>query len=178
VIALVVLWRLRYRVTLRDLTEMFLVCGIVFSHEAVREWEAKLAPLLADELRQRRQGKGGRRGRHWHVDETYLKLRGRWAYLYRAIDRDGNLVDTMLSEHRDMTAAQTFFPSAKAATGITPERVPTDGHGSYPRALRSTLGRRVVHRTSAYKNNAIEQDHRGVKGRTRCMLCISAQLWL
>jgi hypothetical protein len=103
------------------------------------------------------------------VDETFLKVRGRWAYLYRAIDRDGNLVDTMLSEHRDMAAAQAFFRSAKAATGITPERVTTDGHGSYPRAIRSTLGRRVVPRTSAYKNNGLEQDHRGVKGRTRCM---------
>ncbi len=75
----------------------------------------------------------------------------------------------MLSEHRDMAAAQAFFRSAKAATGFTPERVTTDGHGSYPRAIRSTLGRRVVHRTSAYKNNGPEQDHRGVKGRTRCM---------
>jgi putative transposase len=65
VIALVVLWRLRYRLTLRDLAEMFLVRGIVFSYEAVREWEAKLAPLLADELRRRRHGKGGARGRHW-----------------------------------------------------------------------------------------------------------------
>jgi transposase-like protein len=169
VIALVVLWRLRYRLTLRDLAEMFLQRGIVFSHEAVRAWETKLAPVLAGELRRRRHGKGGARCRHWHVDETYLKVRGRWGYLYRAIDRDGNLVDTMLSEHRDMAAAQAFFHSAKAATGIIPERVTTDGHGSYPRAIRSTLGRRVVHRTSAYKNNGLEQDHRGVKGRTRCM---------
>ena len=109
VIALVVLWRLRYRLTLRDLAEMFLVRGLVFSHEAVRDWEAKLAPMLADELRRRRRGRGGARGRHWHVDETYLKVGGQWAYLYRAIDRDGNLVDTMLSEHRDMAAAQAFF---------------------------------------------------------------------
>jgi putative transposase len=169
VIALVVLWRLRYRLTLRDLAEMFLVRGIIFSHEAVRAWEAKLASVLAEELRRGRHGRAGTRGRHWHVDETYLKVRGRWAYLYRAIDRDGNLVDTMLSEHRDMTAAQAFFRSAKSATGIIPERVTTDGHGSYPRAIRSTLGRQVVHRTSAYKNNRLEQDHRGVKGRTRCM---------
>src|ERR671910_389158 len=124
VIALVVLWRLRYRLTLRDLAEMFLVRGLVFSHEAVREWEAKLAPVLADELRRRRHGRGGAGGRHWHVDETYIKVRGRWAYLYRAIDRDGNLVDTMLSEHRDMAAAQAFFRSAKAATGIVPDRPP------------------------------------------------------
>jgi transposase-like protein len=90
VVALVVLWRLRYRLTLRDLAEMFLQRGIVFS-------------------------------------------------------------------------------SAKAATGAAPERVTTDGHGSYPRAIRSTLGRRVVHRTSAFKNNGLEQDHRGIKGRIRCM---------
>jgi transposase-like protein len=105
VIALVVLWRLRYRLTLRDLSEMFLHRGIVFSYEAVREWEAKLAPILAGELRQRRWGKGGARSRRWHVDETYLKVRGRWCYLYRAIDRDGQLVDTMLSEHRDAERA-------------------------------------------------------------------------
>src|SRR3954464_359233 len=152
VIALVVLWRLRYRLTLRDLAEIFLLRGIVFSYEAVREWEAKLAPLLADELRQRRHGKSGARGRRWHVDETYLKVGGRWAYLYRAIDRDGHLVDTMLSEHRDMAAAQAFFRSAKAVTGVTPDQVTTDGHGSYPRAIRSTLGGQVGPRTSAYKN--------------------------
>src|SRR5215207_1499720 len=68
VIALVVLWRLRYRLTLRDLAEMFLIRGIVFSYEAVRAWEAKLAPALAEKLRQRRRGKGGARGRRWHVD--------------------------------------------------------------------------------------------------------------
>src|SRR5215212_2587742 len=169
VIALVVLWRLRHRLTLRGLSEMFLLRGIVFCHAAVRDWEAKLAPALAGERRRRRHGKGGARGRHWRVDETYVRVKGRWAYLYRAIDRDGRLVDTMLSERRDMAAAQAFFRSAKAATGATPERVTTDGHGSYLRAIRSTLGRRVVHRTSAYKNNGLEQDHRGVKGRTRCM---------
>src|SRR5215213_6123598 len=117
VIALVVLWRLRHRLTLRDLAEMLLQRGIVFSHEAVREWEAKLAPVLAGELRRRRRGRGGARGRQWHVDETYLKVRGRWAYLYRAVDRDGRLVDTMLSEHRDMAAAQAFFRSAQAVAG-------------------------------------------------------------
>src|ERR671939_1860215 len=86
VIALVVLWRLRYRLTLRDLSEMFLLRGIVFSHEAVRDWEAKLTPALAETLRRRRRGKVGR---SWCVDETYLKVQGRWVYLYRAIDRSG-----------------------------------------------------------------------------------------
>ncbi len=79
IIALVVLWRLRYRLTLRDLAEMLLIRGLVFSHEAVRDWEAKLAPVLAGELRRRRRGRGRARGRCWHVGETYLKARGRWA---------------------------------------------------------------------------------------------------
>src|ERR671928_2055476 len=74
VVALVVLWRLRYKPSLRDLPEMFAIRGIVFSHEAVRDWEAKLTPALAEDLRRPRRGKVGR---SWYVDETYLKLQGR-----------------------------------------------------------------------------------------------------
>jgi transposase-like protein len=136
VIALVVLWRLRYKLALRDLPEMFLIRGIVFSHEAVRDWEAKLTPALAEGLRRRRRGKAGR---SWYVDETYIKVHGQWRYLYRAIDRSGALVDVMFSEHRDMAAAKAFFESAKTITGVTPDRVTTDGHDSYPRAIRTTL---------------------------------------
>ena len=69
-------------------------------------------------------------------------------YLYRAIDRDGNLIDAMLSEHRDMRAAKAFFRSARATMGFRPDRVTTDGHGSYPRAIRTVLGRTVRHRTN------------------------------
>src|SRR4051812_27400613 len=86
---------------------------IVFSHEAVREWEAKLTPALAEELRRRRRGQVGR---SWYVDETYLKVHGRWCYLYRAIDRNGNLVDVLFSEHRDMAAAR---PNSTPATPIS-----------------------------------------------------------
>ena len=98
-----VLWRLRYKLALRDLPEMFAVRGIVFSYEAVRDWEAKLTPALAEDLRRRRRGQVGR---SWYVDETYIKVHGRWCYLYRAIDRSGALVDVMFSEHRDMAAAE------------------------------------------------------------------------
>ncbi|WP_198385073.1 DDE-type integrase/transposase/recombinase, partial [Roseomonas sp. KE2513] len=87
----------------------------------------------------------------------YLKVRGRWCYLYWAMDRNGDLVDTMLSEHRDMAAAKAFFRSAKSATGIVPDKVTTGGHSSYPRAIRSTLGKRVSHRTSAYRNNGLSR---------------------
>ena len=75
----------------------------------------------------------------------------------------------MLSAHRDMKAAKAFFRSARATIGSRPDRVTTDGHGSYPRAIRSVLGRTVRHRTSAYLNNRLEQDHHGIKGRIRCM---------
>ena len=169
VIAFVVFCRLRYRLTLRDLGEIMALRGIEVSYEAVRDWEAKLLPVMGDELRKRRLGKRLGPGASWYVDETYLKVRGHWCYLYRAIDRDGNLVDAMLSEHRDMKAANAFFRLARAVMGYKPERVTTDGHGSYPRAIRTVLGKAVRHRTSAYMNNRLEQDHRGIKGRIRCM---------
>src|SRR6202790_5101751 len=162
VIALVVFWRLRYKLSLRDLPEMFLIRGIEFSHEALRDWEAKLTPSLIDSLRRRRKG---RIGRSWYVDETYIKVQGHWCYLYRAIDHQGALVIVRFSETRDMKAAKAFFRSAGRGTGITPARVTTDGHDSYPRAIRSELGDSVKHRTNRYLNNRIEQDHRGIKGR-------------
>ncbi len=162
IVLLVVLWRLRYKLSLRDLAEMFLERGFEFTHEAVREWEARFAPLLADQLRAKRKGKAAR---SWHVDETYIKVHGRWHYLYRAIDRDGNLVDSLLSPKRDMDAAKRFFRQALDVAEHTPERVTTDGHDSYPRAIRETLGEEVTHRCSPYLNNCIEQDHRGIKQR-------------
>src|ERR1700710_1820967 len=104
IIAFVVFCRLRYHLTLRDLSEILLLRGIEVSHKAVRDWETKLLPVMGEELRKRRHGKPRDPGASWYVDETYLQVRGKWAYLYRAVDRDGNLIDTMLSEHRDMAA--------------------------------------------------------------------------
>ena len=169
IIAFVVFCRLRYRLTLRDLSEIMLLRGFTVSHECIRRWEAKLLPAMGDALRKLRHGSGRRSGQSWYADETYLKVQGRWCYLYRAIDRDGNLIDTMLSATRDMKAAQRFFRSARSVVGFVPDRVTTDGHNSYPRAVRSTLGRNVRHRTSVYLNNRLEQDHRGIKGRIQWM---------
>ena len=162
VVSLVVLWRFRYKLSLRDLAEMFLQRGLIFTHEAVREWEAKLAPLLRETLRRRRYGAVGK---SWYVDETYVKVQGQWQYLYRAIDRDGNLVDARLSDTRDLAAAEAFFRSAWTVTGVTPDRITTDGHDAYPRAIRHVFGNRVTHRTNRYLNNHLEQDHRGLKQR-------------
>ena len=164
---LVVLWRLRYKLSLRNVAEMFLTRGFTFTHETVRAWEERFAPLLTARLKAKRRGKAGRT---WHVDETYVKVEGRWCYLYRAIDSDGNLVEAMLSTTRDMVAAKRFFACALETAGQAPEKVTTDGHDAYPRAIRETLGPDVEHRTSRYMNNIIEQDHRGIKQRYYPML--------
>ncbi len=163
VVLLVVLWRLRYKRSLRDVAEMFLERGFVFTHETVRDWEARFAPLRAAQLRAKRRGAAGAQ---WHADETYVRVDGRWCYLYRAIDREGNLVDARLRPTPDMDAAQRFFRRALALPGDAPAQVTTDGHDAYPRAIRETLGDSVHHRTSRYKNKRIEQDHRGVKQRS------------
>ncbi len=171
IVLLVVRWRLRYKLSLRDFVEMFLERGFEFSHETVRDWEARFTPLLTDALRKKRRG---RAGPSWYVDETYVKISGRWCYLYRAIDRDGNLVDCRLSEKRDMKAARAFFRQALDVAVEAPDRVTTDGHDSYPRAIKTELGDDVLHRTNRYLNNLIEQDHRGIKQRYYPMLGFKA----
>jgi putative transposase len=124
---------------------MFLARGFTFTHEAIRDWETRFAPLIAEQLRNKRHGQAGK---SWHVDETYLKVHGKWCYLYRAIDSDGNLVDSMLSEKRNMEAAKRFFQQAVAVVGHRPDQVITDGHRSYPRAICETMGSDVQHRAS------------------------------
>jgi transposase-like protein len=85
IVVLVVLWRLRYKLSLRDLSEMFLVKGFELTLETVRDWEARFAPHVTEQLLSRRKGKVGR---SWYTDETCVKVSGNWCYLYRAIDRD------------------------------------------------------------------------------------------
>jgi putative transposase len=84
IVLLVVVWRLRYKLSLRDVAEMFLERGFAFTHEAVRDWEARFAPLIKDQLRIKRLGQAGK---SWYVDETYVKVHGKWCSLYRAIDQ-------------------------------------------------------------------------------------------
>ena len=86
IVLLTVLWRLRYKLGFRDVAELLLERGYEVTHETIREWEFRFAPLLADQLRTKRRG---RAGRSWYIDETCMKVTGRWCYLYRAIDRDG-----------------------------------------------------------------------------------------
>src|SRR5258708_21804852 len=139
---------------------MFFECGFPFTHEAIRDWETRFAPLIAEQLRTRRHGQAGT---SWYVDETYIKVHGKWGYLYRAIDHDGNLVDSMLSEKRNREAAQRFFQQAVIVVGHAPASVTTDGHRSYPRAISEAIGTHVQHRPNKYLNNRLEPDHQGIK---------------
>jgi putative transposase len=93
-VLLVVVYRLRYKLSLRDVAEMFLERGFACTHETVRDWEARFAPLIADQVRMKRRGQVGG---SWHIDETSVKVQGNWCSLYRAIDGEGNLVDSTLS---------------------------------------------------------------------------------
>ncbi len=117
-------------------------------------WKSSYVP--SDEVKE---------ARSWYVDETSVNVKGKWCCLYRAIDRDGNLVDSKVSEKRDLEAAKRFFKQPADVVGHRQERVTTDGYDSYPRAIRETPGSDVLHRTNRYLNHRLEQDHRGIKQR-------------
>jgi transposase-like protein len=167
IVLLAVLWRLRYKLGFRDVAELLLQRGYEVTHETVRAWEFRLAPMLAAQLRAKRRGQAGV---SWYLDETYVKVAGRWCYLYRAIDREGELLDSMLSERRDKHAARRFLRRLVEVTGGKPRRVTTDHHPAYRKAIRWILGRKVIHRRSQYLSNLTEQDHRAVKQRYYPML--------
>ena len=162
VVCLVVLWHYRDQLSRRDLAEMWLQRGLIFTHAAVRNWERKLAPWLSETRRKQRRNVVSARG---YVNETDVRVQGHWCALYRAIDRDEKLADTRLSAMRELTAAEACFRSAWAVTGVTPDRITTDGHDAYPRAIRQVFGDQVMHRTNRDSNNRLEQDHRGIKQR-------------
>jgi putative transposase len=153
-VCLVVLWRFRYQLSLRDMAEMFLQRNLIFTHEAVRDWEATLAPWLIEALRKKRHGAVRE---SWYVDETYVRVQGQWQYLYRAIDRDGNFVDVRLSDTRDLAAAEAFFRSAWTVTGVMPDRITTDGHDAYPRAIRCVRQRHAMAKDVIIRSQSITQ---------------------
>ena len=167
IVLLAVLWRLRYRLGFRDVAELLLQRGFEVSHETIRAWEFRFAPMVSQRLGARRRGKAGR---SWYLDETYIKVSGLWCYLYRAIDRDGNLLDSMLSEHRDRESARRFLRRLIDGQGHKPLRLTTDKHPAYTKAIRWIVGRKVQHRQNQYLNNRMEQHHRPIKQRYYPML--------
>jgi transposase-like protein len=164
VIALAVRWYMRYRLSYADVVEWLAERGLVVDRSTVYRWVQRFLPLFAEAARRYRQPVG----RRWRVDETYCRLHGRWAYCYRAIDQDGQIVDVLFSERRNATAAQVFFERAIEGTSVTPERVITDKAGCYPPALRAVLPT-AEHRSSHYLNNGLERDHGHLKQRLRPM---------
>ena len=159
---LAVRWRLRSKLGFRDVAARLLQRGFEVTHETIRAWEVRFAPLLADQRRSKRRGQAGG---SWSLDETDVQVAGRWYSLDRALDRGGGILDSLRSAHRDTPAARRVLRRLVAVAARTPQRVTTDQHPPYRSAIRWILGRKVVHRTNPYRNHRTEQDHRAVKQR-------------
>lgn len=172
VILLCVRWYLAYNLSLRDLEEMMAERGLSVDHSTVHRWVFRFAPQLLERFNRRKRTVTGK----WHMDETYIKVRGRWMYLYRAIDSAGDAVEFMFSEQRDLRAAKRFFRKALERHGQTNREaiVACDGESRLRgRSRRQPKPIRI--RQSQYLNNRIEQDHRRIKRRIRSMLGFKSQ---
>src|SRR5882757_6015282 len=171
VIVLCVRWYLRFKLSFRDLVEMMSERDLSMAHTTIMRWVRHYAPEFV-----RRWNRFARpAGSSWRVDETYVKIHGKWAYLYRAVDRAGNTVDFRLSPRRDVAAAKAFFRKAIKGQGSAPRTITLDGYAASHRAVREMktdgeLPTDAKLRSSKYLNNLVEQDHRGVKLRIAPML--------
>jgi transposase-like protein len=164
VIVLAVRWYLRFGLSYRDVEELLVERCVEVDHVTIYRWVQRFAPLLADAARPRRHLVGDR----WFVDETYVKVAGRWRYVYRAIDQFGQVIDVFVSTHRDAKAARRFFEQAIGTTKVTPVEVVTDRAATYPMVLEELLPA-PWHRTEQYANNRVEADHGRLKARLRPM---------
>jgi transposase-like protein len=163
VIMLAVRWYLRYGLSYRDVEELLAERGIEVDHVTIYRWVQRFTPLLIDAARPCRHAPGDR----WFTDETYVKIAGRWVYLYRAIDQFGQVIDVLVSQKRDMAATRGFFTRA-LEHGPSPTEVITDKAAVYPPVLEE-LAPGAWHHTEPYANNKIESDHSQVKSRIRPM---------
>jgi transposase-like protein len=164
VIVIAVRWYLRFGLSYRDVEELLAERGVEVDHVTIYRWVLRFTPLLADAARPCRHVVGD----CWRVDETYVKVTGRWRYVYRAIDQFGQVVDVLVSPRRDVRAAHRFFQQAIGATKVTPVEVTTDKAPVYPGVLEELLPT-AWHRTDQYANNRIECDHGRLKARLRPM---------
>jgi IS6 family transposase len=142
-------------------SELLAERGIEVDHVTVHRWVQRFTPLLVDAARFGRHRVGDR----WHVDETYVKVAGRWLYLYRAVDQFGHVY---ASTRRDGEAARRFFQQARTSTGVAPVEVVTDRAPTYPRVL-DELWPTAWHCVERYANNRVEADHAQLKRRLRAM---------
>ncbi len=163
VISVAVRWYLRYGLSYRDVGELLAERGVTVDHVTVYRWVQRFTGEFIEAARPCRHALGDR----WFVDETYLKVAGNWAYLYRAVDQHGQVIDVLLSAKRDLAAARRFFTRALRA-GTVPGEVTTDRAPVNPRVL-DELVPSALHTMEQCANNPIEADHGRLKARLQPM---------
>src|SRR5215475_3922812 len=142
--------------------------GVAVDHSMLNRWVVKYAPQFEKQFRRRQPPVG----KSWRLDETYVRVKGEWKYLHRAVDKDGHTIDFLLTPQRDRAAAEAFLRKAIRNQGL-PEKIPIDQSGSNTAAIKRynrTHKAAIAIRSSKYLNNLVEQDHRAVKRLTRPML--------
>ena len=161
-----VYYKLRFTLSYRDIEELMHIRGVKVDHATIQRWVFKFTPLLEKEFRQRKK----QVGKSWRMDETYIKVKGVWRYLYRAVDKEGNTIDFLLTKKRQRMSAQSFLIKAIENNG-KPMIINIDKSGSNSRAIRVYNKRalatktRIKVRKCKYLNNIVEQDHRFIKWR-------------
>jgi transposase-like protein len=170
IILLCVRWYLTYKLSYRDLGEIMAERGVDVAHTTILRWVQRYVP----EFEKRWQRYARPVGTSWRVDETYIRVKGKWVYLYRAVDKEGQTVDFLLSERRDRAAAKRFFQHAIEKRGV-PQKITLDGYAAAHAAVAELQEEEALPadrpvRTNRYLNNVVEQDHRRVKQRVRPML--------
>jgi IS6 family transposase len=162
-------WYLRYSLSLRDVEELFAERGLEADHTTVWRWVQRYGPELEQRLRHQLKPTN----KSWRVDETYIRVKGRWCYLYRAIDSTGATIDFLLSALRDAAAAERLFrqalrdPSHPQPRVINTDKAPLYGAAIAALKAEGALRRRCRHRPVQYLNNILEQDHRAIKRRVK-----------
>lgn len=160
-------WYLRYPLSYRDLAEMMTERGFNLAHTTIYRWVMAYAPEINKRCRQHLKTTTD----SWKVDKTYIKVQGKWTYLYRAIDKEGNTIDFLLCAKRDASSATRFLQKAlKQWHSVNPRVINTDKDKAYPKAIEDltesgSLSESTKHRAITYLNNLIEQDHRYIKRR-------------
>src|SRR5512143_1104806 len=173
IILLCVRWYLAYPLSYRNLEEMMAERGVEVDHSNIYRWVQKFTPPLEASFRKRKKRPVGT---SWRMDETYIKIKGQWKYLYRAVDRDGQTIDFLLTAHRDKKAARRFFKKAVRQHGL-PAKVTIDKSGANTAALEALIKETeatIEIRQSKYLTNMVEQDHRAIKRLVRPMLGFKA----
>jgi putative transposase len=161
-------WYVAYPLSTRHVEELMLERGVHVDHSTSNRWVIKYSPQLEEACHRRKRPVWV----SWRMDETYIKVKGEWYYLYRAVDKTGQTIDFLLTEQRDEPAAKRFLTKAIRRHGV-PEKSTIDGSAANEAAIKSyneEHGTAITIRKRKYLNNVVEQDHRAVKRVTRPML--------